>query len=73
MMKRAVRVAAGVVVEVGWLTVSLLILVAAWFVPDDEESAGWSAVLLNPYLMAPYTLYTVLSGAGLWLLFRRPR
>ena len=69
-MKQAITTGLGVVIVGAWLIVSLFLVLAAGLMSVDEGWHGWSDVLLNPYVMGPYILVTLLSGSALWLLFR---
>ena len=69
-MKEVLKTGLGVVIVGGWVVISLFLVLAAGLMSVDEEWNGWSDVLLNPYVMGPYILVTLLCGAVLWLLFR---
>lgn len=69
---RGLRVAFASVIAVGWLTVTVLMLVAGNLMSVDEEWDGWGDILLNPYLIVPYVVITAGVTAGVWALCRRP-
>jgi len=69
-MKEVLKKGAGFTIMGSWLTISLFLVLAAGLMSVDEESQGWSDVLLNPYIMLPYIAVTGLGATALWLLFR---
>lgn len=72
-MKRALATAAAGLIVVGWALLSLFLVVAASLMSVDEESQGWSDVLLNPYVVGPYLLLTGLGATVVWFLLRPSR
>ncbi len=69
-MREALKAVAGVAIVGCWLTISAFLLLGVGLMSVDEESQGWSDVLLNPYIMLPYIAVTGLGVAALWRLFR---
>lgn len=69
---RAIRTALACVIAVGWLIVTLLILLSGNLMSLDEEWEGWGDILLNPYLIVPYLAITTGAAVGVWALCRRP-
>lgn len=73
-MKRVSILAATLVLIVAWLAMTSLLIITTLLMSLDEEWQGfWREVLLDPYLMVPFSIFTGVIGSLVFLLLRMLR
>lgn len=54
-----------------WAYANTVFLIVVSLMSLDEEWRGWGDVLLNPYIMVPYVLFTCVAGIAVWWIARK--
>lgn len=69
-LREMAKLAAGLVIVLGWVVVSFTLVISAQLVTVDEEWEGWDLGLVMIFIV-PWLALSAGAAAVLWILFRR--